>query len=119
MNYADIAIWIAAGLLLLAGLLGSARPLLPRTTLMLLGVLLQKWLLPAALGWDAVSWIVAAVILGILVGTVARSACAAVILGFLVGTVARSACAAVILGIHLLAVLATAPTPPRGVSRIT
>ncbi len=59
MNYLDIAVWIAAGLLLLGGLLGSVIPLLPGTTLMLLGVLLQKWLLPATLGWGAVSWIAA------------------------------------------------------------
>ncbi len=59
MNYLDLAIWVAAGVLLLAGLLGSVVPLLPGTTLMLLGVLLQKWLLPATLGWGAVAWIVA------------------------------------------------------------
>lgn len=46
-------------MLLLAGLAGSVVPLLPGTTLMLLGVLLQKWLLPGTLAWAAVGWIAA------------------------------------------------------------
>jgi uncharacterized protein YqgC (DUF456 family) len=39
------------------GLVGSVVPLLPGTTLILLGVLLQKWLLPNSLSWFAVGWV--------------------------------------------------------------
>ena len=49
--------WIVVGLLLLAGLVGSVVPLLPGTTLILLGVLLQKWLLPGTITWGAVAGI--------------------------------------------------------------
>lgn len=51
--------WSIAILLILIGLVGSVLPLLPGTTLILLGVLLQKWLLPGTLGWTAVGWITA------------------------------------------------------------
>lgn len=57
MNYAEIAIWTVVILLLLIGLVGSVLPLLPGTTLILLGVGLQKWLLPDTLAWTAVIWI--------------------------------------------------------------
>lgn len=57
MNPADIAIWTVVILMLLVGLLGSVLPLLPGTTLILAGVLLQKWLLPDTLSWVAVIWI--------------------------------------------------------------
>jgi len=53
----EILIWSVAILLILAGLLGSVVPLLPGTTLILVGVLLQKWLLPETLTWLAVGWI--------------------------------------------------------------
>ncbi len=46
-------------MLLLAGFVGSVVPLLPGTTLMLVAVLLQKWLLPDVISWTAVSWIAA------------------------------------------------------------
>jgi len=55
----DLAIWIFALLLLLAGFVGSVVPLLPGTTLMLAAVLLQKWLLPETIPWMAVGWIAA------------------------------------------------------------
>lgn len=53
----EILIWSIAIVLLLVGLVGTFVPLLPGTTLMLLGVLLQKWLLPDTLGKTAVIWI--------------------------------------------------------------
>lgn len=57
MDYVAPIIWTTTGLLLLVGLVGTVVPLLPGTTLMLLGVLLQKWLLPATLPWAAVGWV--------------------------------------------------------------
>lgn len=57
MDYSAIAIWTLVILMLLVGLLGSVLPILPGTTLMLLGVLLQKWLLPETLSWAAVIWV--------------------------------------------------------------
>jgi uncharacterized protein YqgC (DUF456 family) len=63
----DIAIWCVTVILLLAGLIGSVVPLLPGTTLILAGVLLQKWLLPGTLTWTAVSWIAAFWMLSIVV----------------------------------------------------
>ena len=54
-----ILYWILTILLLLAGLVGSVLPLIPGTTLILLGVLLQKWLLPGTLSWVAAGWVAA------------------------------------------------------------
>jgi uncharacterized protein YqgC (DUF456 family) len=53
----DILVWSIAILLMLIGLVGSVVPLLPGTTLILVGALLQKWLLPDTLTWLAVGWI--------------------------------------------------------------
>lgn len=53
----EIAVWCLAVLLILIGAAGTVVPLLPGTTFILLGVLLQKWLLPATLGWGPVAWI--------------------------------------------------------------
>jgi uncharacterized protein len=53
----DILVWSVAILLILFGLIGSVVPLLPGTTLILVGALLQKWLLPDTLTWLAVGWI--------------------------------------------------------------
>jgi uncharacterized protein YqgC (DUF456 family) len=53
----EILYWSIAILLILTGLVGSFVPLLPGTTLILLGVLFQKWLLPDTLGSTAVGWI--------------------------------------------------------------
>lgn len=53
----DILVWSVAIILMLTGLVGSVVPLLPGTTLILAGVLLQKWLLPDTLTWLAVGWI--------------------------------------------------------------
>lgn len=52
----EILVWGFAILLILAGLAGSVIPLLPGTTLILLGALFQKWLLPDTLTWLAVGW---------------------------------------------------------------
>lgn len=53
----DYVVWAIAILMILAGLAGSVVPVLPGTTLILLGTLLQKWLLPASMGWGAIAWI--------------------------------------------------------------
>lgn len=53
----EILVWSAAIVLMAIGLIGSVVPLLPGTTLILAGVLLQKWLLPDTLTWLAVGWI--------------------------------------------------------------
>jgi uncharacterized protein YqgC (DUF456 family) len=58
--------WTLALLLILTGLVGSVVPLLPGTTFILLGALLQKWLLPDTLGWTAVGWIAAFWLLSVL-----------------------------------------------------
>ena len=44
----EYAVWSLTILLLLTGLVGSVLPLLPGTTLIFFGVLLQKWLLHLA-----------------------------------------------------------------------
>jgi uncharacterized protein YqgC (DUF456 family) len=51
--------WSLAILLILIGLVGSVVPLLPGTTFILLGGLLQKWLLPETISWTAVGWMIA------------------------------------------------------------
>ena len=53
----EILIWSVVILLMLVGLVGCVIPLLPGTTLILAGVLLQKWLLPDTITWLAVGWI--------------------------------------------------------------
>lgn len=53
----EIAVWTFVILLMLVGLIGCVVPLLPGTTLILVAVLLQKWLLPDTLTWLAVGWI--------------------------------------------------------------
>lgn len=53
----DILVWCVAIILMAIGLIGSVVPLLPGTTLILAGALLQKWLLPDTLSWSAVGWI--------------------------------------------------------------
>ncbi len=53
----EIVYWCLVVLLIVTGLVGTIVPLLPGTTLILLGVLAQKWLLPETLGWGAVAWI--------------------------------------------------------------
>ncbi len=54
-----VVYWILVSLVLLAGLAGSVVPLVPGTTLILLGTLLAKWLLPGTLSWLALGWITA------------------------------------------------------------
>lgn len=53
----EIAVWTLAILMLLIGFAGSVLPLLPGTTLMLVAVLLQKWLLPNTLSGTVVIWV--------------------------------------------------------------
>lgn len=53
----DYAIWTLTMLLLLAGLIGSVVPMLPGTTLIFVGALLHKFLLPASVSTAAVVWI--------------------------------------------------------------
>lgn len=53
----EIVIWSTVILLMFVGLVGCVVPLLPGTTLILLAVLLQKWLLPDTLTWLAVGWV--------------------------------------------------------------
>lgn len=53
----DIVVWGLVFLLLLVGLVGSVVPLMPGTTLILLGALLQKLLLSPTITWLAVGWI--------------------------------------------------------------
>ncbi len=62
----EIVIWTAVILLMLVGLVGCVVPLLPGTTLILVAVLLQKWLLPESLSWFAVGWIAGFWLLSIL-----------------------------------------------------
>lgn len=62
----EYAIWTLTLLLLFAGLVGSVLPLLPGTTLIFAGVLLQKWLLPNTLSATVVLWVGAFWVLSIL-----------------------------------------------------
>lgn len=55
----EIFVWSLAIILMVIGLIGSLVPLLPGTTLILAGALLQKWLLPDTLTWLVVGWIAA------------------------------------------------------------
>ena len=72
----DIVAWSLTTLLVLVGLLGVIVPLLPGTTLVLLGFVIHKLLLPDALTWGLLAWIAlawfASVLVdfaGVLVGT--------------------------------------------------
>ena len=62
----EILIWSIVILLMVAGLVGSVVPLLPGTTLILLGALLQRWLLPDTITWLAVGWIIGFWVLSVL-----------------------------------------------------
>jgi uncharacterized protein YqgC (DUF456 family) len=53
----EIFAWSLAIFLMVIGLIGSVVPLLPGTTLILAGALLQKWLLPDTITWVVVGWI--------------------------------------------------------------
>lgn len=57
MTGMEIVSWFIALLLIMIGLVGTVVPLLPGTTFILLGVLVQKWLLPESLGWGAIGWV--------------------------------------------------------------
>lgn len=72
----EFAVWSLTLLLTLVGLAGVIIPLLPGTTLILLGMVLHKLLLPDAISWGALGWIgaiwlVSIVVdfVGVLVGT--------------------------------------------------
>ena len=62
----EILIWSIVIMLMVAGLVGSVVPLLPGTTLILLGALLQRWLLPDTITWLAVGWIIGFWVLSVL-----------------------------------------------------
>jgi uncharacterized protein YqgC (DUF456 family) len=71
----DILLWSLTALLMIAGLVGVVVPMLPGTTLIVVGAVVHKLLLPATISWTAVVWIgaiwlvsVAADFLGVLVG---------------------------------------------------
>lgn len=71
----DYVIWSFVLSLLFIGLVGCIVPMLPGTTLILLGIVLLKLLLPVTLGWTIVGWIaliwllsVLADFLGIIIG---------------------------------------------------
>ncbi len=57
LSRVEYAIWTLTSVLLLAGLVGSVVPMLPGTTLIFVGVLLHKWLLPASVTTTAIVWI--------------------------------------------------------------
>lgn len=63
----DIVVWSLTTLLVLVGLLGVIVPLLPGTTLMLLGFVIHKLLLPDALTWGLLAWIAVAWFASVLV----------------------------------------------------
>lgn len=72
----QLLIWLLTGAFLLTGLAGVVIPLLPGTTLILVGIIVHKLLLPDALSWFVIGWITAiwalSVIVdfaGVLVGT--------------------------------------------------
>jgi Uncharacterized protein conserved in bacteria len=72
----ELAVWSLTILFTLIGLAGVIVPLLPGTTLILLGMVLHKVLLPDSISWVAIAWIgviwlVSVVVdfLGVLVGT--------------------------------------------------
>ena len=62
----EILIWSIVILFMVAGLVGAVVPLLPGTTLILLGAFLQKWLLPDTITWLAVGWIIGFWVLSVL-----------------------------------------------------
>jgi uncharacterized protein YqgC (DUF456 family) len=73
---AEYAVWTLTALLTFVGLAGVIVPLLPGTTLIMLGMLVHKLLLPesiawSVLGWIAAFWLLSVIIdfLGVLVGT--------------------------------------------------
>lgn len=72
----EIAVWSLTILLTLVGFAGIVVPLLPGTTLILVGMVLHKILLPDSISWGGLAWIgvvwlVSVVVdfLGVLVGT--------------------------------------------------
>lgn len=72
----EYAVWTLTLLFALVGLAGVIVPLIPGTTLILLGMVLHKLLLPDAVAWSALGWIgaiwfVSIVVdfVGVLIGT--------------------------------------------------
>lgn len=53
----EIFVWTLVVLLMLTGLAGTVVPLLPGTTLILLGSVLHKLMLPAGISWHVVAWV--------------------------------------------------------------
>jgi uncharacterized protein YqgC (DUF456 family) len=62
----DLLVWTLAIVLVIIGLVGTLVPLLPGTTLILIGVAVQKLLLPETLTWGVVAWIAAVWVVSIL-----------------------------------------------------
>lgn len=72
----EYAVWTLTLLFALVGLAGVVVPLLPGTTLILIGMVLHKLILPDAVSWSALGWIgaiwfVSIVVdfIGVLIGT--------------------------------------------------
>ena len=55
----EYLVWTLTVVLLLIGLIGTLVPLLPGTTLILIGVVIHKLILPEALTWGVVAWVTA------------------------------------------------------------
>lgn len=53
----EIATWCLTVMLMLVGFIGVILPILPGTTLILLGALLHKWLLPDDITWMTIGFI--------------------------------------------------------------
>jgi uncharacterized protein YqgC (DUF456 family) len=60
-------VWTLTVLLSLVGLAGVVLPLLPGTSLILLGMVLHKLLLPADLSWSVIGWIAGVWLLSVLI----------------------------------------------------
>ncbi len=74
--FAEILVWSLTVVLTLVGLVGIIVPVLPGTTLILIGMVLHKVFLPEDLTWGYLAWVtvfwflsVVADLVGVLVGT--------------------------------------------------
>lgn len=63
----DYAVWTLTLLLTLIGLAGVVVPLLPGTTLILVGMVLHKLLLPDSVSWAIIAWIAAVWLVSVVV----------------------------------------------------
>ena len=53
----EYLIWSLTAFIIFAGLVGSVVPILPGTTLILLGMLVPKFFFPASISWSVLGWI--------------------------------------------------------------